>query len=435
MRSGRLETNLFLGSGHNIKPIRDSSNYNKLNIYSKLTGAAPTAISPIAIPIQDGSGTQLRLRSGSYLSGTGIITLADAAGYWGLPSLGSSQYFMYLYAIWDGAGIVFALSANPNLRAVTTTTTVSHPDYMLLEDGSTYTRSASHQCQLIGAVRFSYYTGDTPDYTISEVNVVYGQSPMLGRRAMPKGECQLVCSSATALLLKRFNGKYLMINNQLEVIPVGGVSFANTGLSANTNYYIYAYMTGGVMTLYATSSGYSVDGETGIPICTVAPHMTLVGFIRTNASSQFVDSTQYRFVRSYFNRPAAALYVACPSDTGLSVGGWYEANGNFRIYYVCFADDVVDARMNISFKDNGVAGYNWTWGLARNGVSPFCYTTQSIPNNAYFGYNFNVGVGLPIAPMGAEGYHYLAVVYSNAGASAPYLVGSYSWLTGLIIQI
>ena len=148
----------------NLKLVRNAS-VNQIDIFARSNGAAPTTDNPILVPIPDGNGQVVRTRADQYLSGNSNILFADGAGYWGKASLTLSQYWACLYAIWDGTGIVWAASANPYLQTVSTTTTASDPSFMLLENGSTYVRNASHLCQMVGVFEFAYDTTTTPDYT------------------------------------------------------------------------------------------------------------------------------------------------------------------------------------------------------------------------------------------------------------------------------
>jgi hypothetical protein len=116
--------------------------------------------------IPDANGLVMRNRAAAYLSGTSQFTLADAANYWSKGSLDVEIKNAYVYAIWDGTGIVWALAGYSGFNMVPTTTTVTDDDYFLLETGSTYTRSNSHYCVCVGRLRYQYDTGDTPDHTI-----------------------------------------------------------------------------------------------------------------------------------------------------------------------------------------------------------------------------------------------------------------------------
>jgi len=149
----------------NLKPVVNAA-ANKLDIYSKTGGSVPDATNLISIAIPDGNGYTFRTRNGSYLSGTSQIIMMDGANYWSKGSLHGEIKTAWLYAIWDGTGIVWALGGYSGFNAVPTTTTAGHDDYFLLESGSTYVRNASHYCVAVARIRYEYDTADNPDHTI-----------------------------------------------------------------------------------------------------------------------------------------------------------------------------------------------------------------------------------------------------------------------------
>jgi hypothetical protein len=126
--------------------------------------------------IPDGTGNTMRSRTAAVVSGTSQIVLADAAGYFGYGSLDASNYILYVYAIYSAAdaGIVWAVSANPNLRMVATTATATDFSYMLLEGSSTYSKQATDYCVRVGSFKVQYDTADAPDYTIDAANIYVG---------------------------------------------------------------------------------------------------------------------------------------------------------------------------------------------------------------------------------------------------------------------
>jgi len=145
---------------------------NTLQITAKSSGSLPNNANPIEIAINDGAGTVLRSRVSSYKGGTSSITLADGAGYWGRPSA-SPRYNAYLYAIWDGSGIVWALSMNSFYLNVEPTTDATALNYFKIEDNSTYIRNAADNCVCVGMIEYSYTTTNNPDHNIVVKKILY----------------------------------------------------------------------------------------------------------------------------------------------------------------------------------------------------------------------------------------------------------------------
>lgn len=150
---------------NNLKPVVNAS-VNKLDIFTKSGGAAPDSTNYFTISIPDGNGYTARTRKAQYASGNSQIIMADGANYWSKGSLDAEIKTAWLYAIWDGTGIVWALAGYSGFTMVPTTTTATDDDYFLLEDGTSYTRSNSHYCVAVAKIRYQYDTADTPDHTI-----------------------------------------------------------------------------------------------------------------------------------------------------------------------------------------------------------------------------------------------------------------------------
>jgi len=185
----------------NLKLVRNAA-VNKIDIFARSNGAAPDALNPIRVPIPDGNGSVVRARAAQYLSGTSQIILADGYEPWGRSSLPQSQYWACLYAIWDGTGIIWAAAGNPYLRNVSTNANLGAQDFMLLEAGTTYTRNASHFCQMVGIFEYEYDTADTPDHTLESAGFMVcvvppkyvadvGETSIHWREIAPIGELEL----------------------------------------------------------------------------------------------------------------------------------------------------------------------------------------------------------------------------------------------------
>lgn len=149
----------------NLKPTVNAA-VNKLDILTKSAGAVPDATNPIKVMIPDGNGYTQRTRAAAYLSGTSQFIMADAANYWSKGSLDAEIKTAYVYAIWDGTGIVWALGGYSGFTRCPASTTATDDDFFLLEEGSTYTKAVTEYCVCVAKIRYQYDTADTPDHTI-----------------------------------------------------------------------------------------------------------------------------------------------------------------------------------------------------------------------------------------------------------------------------
>lgn len=132
------------------------------------------------------------------------------------------------------------------------------------------------------------------------------------------GQCRLSVSSATTLLLSRYNGSGLIINGVSQNIPSAGVTYTISGLAASTVYRVYAFMNSGTMTLELSTTAHAT-GTNGVEIKSGDATRTLVGMVATNGSTQFVDSaTAGRLCINWFNRTPRALQSANTTNSTTS---------------------------------------------------------------------------------------------------------------------
>lgn len=156
------------------------------------------------------------------------------------------------------------------------------------------------------------------------------------------GQCRLTYVSATSIKLAPHNGQNLNINGLPEKVPAAGVTVANTGLSASTLYYVYAYMNGASMALELSATGHSTHTNS-VEIKTGDSTRTLVGMARTNASSQFVDDEKNICVLSYFNRKRklGKSKFTASRDLPAATQVFVEVNQEIRVNFLTWADEPV----------------------------------------------------------------------------------------------
>lgn len=169
-------------------------------------------------------------------------------------------------------------------------------------------------------------------------------SKLLDLLTAAHGQCRLSYVSATQLKLAPFNGRNLNVGGLPQQIPLAGVTVANTGLAANTVYFVYAWMSGATMALELSTTGHSTHTN-GVEIKTGDSTRTLVGMCRTNGSTpgQFVDDASNICVLSYFNRQRKLGKAKFTANRTLaaSVNVFTEVNTEIRVNFLTWADEPV----------------------------------------------------------------------------------------------
>jgi hypothetical protein len=147
---------------------------------------------------------------------------------------------------------------------------------------------------------------------------VLKDSGLMLRDIMPIGQCRLQYVSATQIKLVPFNGCLIKIAGALYQFPGSGITAANTGLSANTLYYVYLFNSSGTLTLEFSATGHTTDttaGNVGVEIKTGDNSRTLVGMVCTNGSAQFQDGGGFGGVASWFNRRRKVMVLTLTNPT------------------------------------------------------------------------------------------------------------------------
>lgn len=155
--------------------------------------------------------------------------------------------------------------------------------------------------------------------------------------------CRLVFTSATQVVLAQSGGTKIMINGAAQTIPTAGVPLSNAGLSANTLYYLYAFMSGTTpaLTLEAVTTPPAVDPATGAVVKgggSPDTTRTLVGAALTTASSTFQGGCG---TLSYHNR--RDLATGTGSFTLITGSGQWTLLQGSVMYGLAWADEAVDA--------------------------------------------------------------------------------------------
>ena len=201
---------------------------------------------------------------------------------------------------------------------------------------------------LPGTANISTAAGDRAlvraDTTTKAVVMHYQPAASLGGGGDLHGQCRLTKSGANLLLSHR-NGTNLIIDGTAETIPSGGVTLAATGLSVDTTYFIYAFMSGDTMTLEASTTGHATDTTTGVETKSGDSTRTLVGMARVITGPAWQDAENQRFVRSWFNDQGVALRGDHMSDVTTTSTSYIELGTGKRVEWLNWANE----RVHIGF--------------------------------------------------------------------------------------
>jgi hypothetical protein len=245
---------------------------------------------------------------------------------------------------------------------------------------------------------------------------------------LAQGQCRLEYASATELKLERYNGQSLLVWNGTDKwvptsIPTSGISYTiPAGLSANTLYYLYAYINNGSIAFASSVSAPTSDTDTGFMIMPTTDKYLCVGMYYLNASKQLDDKYM---VSSYFNRKRRTKQAALSADVSTTSGSFIEASTDLRCPFLVWNNDEASAALNAMQHAAG-GGVITELFLALDGSST-SHRFSSFYKDVNDSYHLHdmIHIMEPIADQ-SQGYHYATVAYatSHAGSFATTLHGS-----------
>lgn len=224
------------------------------------------------------------------------------------------------------------------------------------------------------------------------------------------GQCRLVKTGAN-LFLSTYQGNRLTINGINQVIPAS-LTLAPTSLTPDTNYYIYAYMNAGTMTLEASATTHATDTATGVEIKSGDATRTLVGFARVITGPAWQDSSSQKFVLSWFNRQPLNMSAAFTAGRSITSASYAELNSEIRNEFLTWAGEVVSSHLDGQVSNASNNGSCFT-SIAFDGSSQEAMSG---------GQSYAATAAFPVACSAmsnslSEGYHYATVVGSTGGGT------------------
>jgi len=205
-----------------------------------------------------------------------------------------------------------------------------------------------------------------------------------------------VASSASLVLAKRYGNK-IFINGVNYLLPYQDVGIANTGLTAATLYYVYAYWTGTTVALELSTTGSGTSPIFGHEIKVGDASRTYVGMIYTGAGTPgtFIDSETQRFCASYYNRVPKHCQRMLGTARSTASAPWVELSSADRIEFITHGSEDALCFLN-SNPALAVTAATMSGAIGVNGT-----TTRTCEQNINFG-----GAALPLAMAAIRGYRF-----------------------------
>lgn len=255
-------------------------------------------------------------------------------------------------------------------------------------------------------------TGNAGKYLKTDGSITSWESGAEATTVLLQGQCYLTYTDATTLTLKRENGASLALYNGTawinSNIPTAGVTLSNASLSANTEYFIYAYDNTGTITLEASTTSFAEDSDSGFQIKSGDPTRLLIGRFRTNASSQFEDN----LLASWFNPRKKNIKRWYTADRSTNSTSLVEIDTEIRCEIVTFGRDAISANFTgpIDITASGSVAYELAIGI--NGLA---YDGGNYTSNGSG--SIDDGFSCPRNFTPSAGYIYLTALGSTSHAS------------------
>lgn len=287
--------------------------------------------------------------------------------------------------------------------------------------------AAANALLTAGAVLYASIQNVTPGFFLGGALTAGAAAVAPAEDTIPFGQCRLAKSGAN-LVLSPYKGSLITINSAAVRIPDAGVSLATTSLSSGQLYYIYAFLSAGVMTLEASITAYATQAGTGVTIKTGDATRTLVGMAQPTAGPAWTDTATQRLVRSWFNDPGIGMLGSFSTGRSTSSASFVELNSEIRVNFLVWTGEVVALHSNGSVSNNAATA-NTSIGIDGIVAEDTSAVASTGTPNA-FSYPYAVSLfktGL------SEGFHFATLLGNSAGTSTwsgSGTAGTRSTLTG-----
>jgi hypothetical protein len=240
---------------------------------------------------------------------------------------------------------------------------------------------------------------------------------------------RLTYVSATQIKFSPYQGDRVRINGVIYPIPSAGITAANTGvyvngiagqnLAASQSYFVYVFNNAGTLTIDFGTGGRvtsTTAGNVGTEIKAGNDAYSLIGFIYTNASGQFVDTNIARWVVSWFNRRSISCDGAASGSISTSSTAFIEVSSGSRVNFLAWGDEAITMNLIMSANNTGGSTAYVAGQIGLDGISSIQITINPLVTLASASYGWLTGSKSTTA---VEGLHYItpcALVQSGSFA-------------------
>jgi hypothetical protein len=251
------------------------------------------------------------------------------------------------------------------------------------------------------------------------------------------GTSRLFRNSATSLFLDQGTVP-INVNGTFRLKATDYVTISNSGLSASTRYYVYAYWNAGAIALELSTTGHDLDVASGVEIKNADRTRTLVGMLFTNGSSEFVDSSAQRFLISWFSRRPVMGRNNLAADKTTTSSTYVELDSTKRVEFLSWGL-VPDGNSNVlmivagAYQISAVPNFiTSSIGVGSATEEDFSSVFYGTPPAANINYPFSTTIWKAVG----EGYSYATLLGAvGGGATGTWIGGAGSNPSRILIMV
>lgn len=184
------------------------------------------------------------------------------------------------------------------------------------------------------------YGSGTDGQTMIRDSVAVDGASWVDQPMFHQGGARIQFNSTTQIQLNVGQIPLKLANGWITRTVTAAVTIANTGLAANTTFFVYAFDSAGVTTLEISATGHVTDATFGVEVKSGDATRTLVGMIRTGAGAPGVFQASPLTI-SWFNRKLTTQSAFFTANRSTGSQTFVELNAEIENNFVTWADSDV----------------------------------------------------------------------------------------------